>query len=889
MYGTGSPLANSFRFFAKRLPTILAPRQRETMPITYNGIGTRYHGKSNLEIRPGACRSCGREGQLQSYDTRLWFVILFIPIIPLGRKRILDYCPTCRRHYVSDLNKWETARQLEVSGAMDKYRSNPTPENAIAAHQQMLGFHQVAEATELQKSMLAQFPDNAKVQVYLASALDHLGRRDQAAKLYERALELRSDLPEARMGIARGYIREGRLDDARKMLGFLEKSGSAQLYSLEPLETLARAYQGSERHQEALDLFEKIMAELPKVAEHPVFRKAVKKSEKALQRDRTILPKQKFSFKRIFQSGGRSGRPIATGRSLIAVGVIIALVILGFAVSNEYIRHHRTLYLVNGYDVPATVQIKGINEARNFTGLRDLQVPEGHFHAVITGPVQQELDFDVQDTYFNRWGGDPLWVINVGGGALLIKTEATYKVNPDPPSLSFFTGQTFQQFDTVTHPFKTLPRSVEVSDGGSRTLVELNIFHGEASGIAAYYRRNGNPGEALTFSESWLRAHPNDETLLDSYEETAAEQKQTQRMEAFLRSGLSNRPVQISWHRAYQNLHDHGSDYPALLASYDQMLGADPTNSALLYLRGRLETDRDRAHDFFQRSADGDPRNPFPLFALGFGRTAAGDWSGAKSLFERATELDSRNASFASELFTTRLALGEGSALEAEALTKLTHEPASTRAELNLLDALTAQGKTNEAILASAKFISLCQSEFGAAGDDTIHAIQYHVYYALGDFNKLNAIAAKERSAEGQTVSAIALIEQGRVDDAVKILPKIGNGGEKAMFSYAIAAAYIRSGNPDAASQWRQRGIEALRLGNQDWAQAADLLKRGTAPTRAEMESLDLAPELKAIMLAELCQEFPQARAELAGFARSLNTNRGFPYHLVRSIISEVQ
>src|SRR5579864_9069029 len=156
------------------------------MPTTYNGIGTHYYGKRNAQKRPGTCRSCGRTVQLESYDTRLWFVIFFIPVIPLGRKHIIDACPACRRHYVSDLQKWETARQLEVSGTMDKYRSNPTPENAVAAHQQMLSFHQVPEATEFEKTMLAQFPDNAKVRAYLGSAQEHIGRLDQAIASYKR-------------------------------------------------------------------------------------------------------------------------------------------------------------------------------------------------------------------------------------------------------------------------------------------------------------------------------------------------------------------------------------------------------------------------------------------------------------------------------------------------------------------------------------------------------------------------------------------------------------------------------------------------------------------------------------------------------------------------------
>src|SRR5258706_3000734 len=95
------------------------------MPTTYNGVGTHYYGKKNLQTRPGPCPHCGRAGQLTSYDTRLWFVVFFIPVIPLARKRIIDHCRVCTRHYATDLDKWETARQLEVSGALEQYRTNP--------------------------------------------------------------------------------------------------------------------------------------------------------------------------------------------------------------------------------------------------------------------------------------------------------------------------------------------------------------------------------------------------------------------------------------------------------------------------------------------------------------------------------------------------------------------------------------------------------------------------------------------------------------------------------------------------------------------------------------------------------------------------------------------
>ena len=68
------------------------------MPTTINGIGTTYYGKKNLKTYEGQCEFCHRVVDVQEYETRHWFVVLLIPVIPLGRKQILDFCTACQRH-----------------------------------------------------------------------------------------------------------------------------------------------------------------------------------------------------------------------------------------------------------------------------------------------------------------------------------------------------------------------------------------------------------------------------------------------------------------------------------------------------------------------------------------------------------------------------------------------------------------------------------------------------------------------------------------------------------------------------------------------------------------------------------------------------------------------
>jgi tetratricopeptide (TPR) repeat protein len=855
------------------------------MPTTYNGIGTHYYGKANLQTRAGTCRSCGRNVQLQSYDTRLWFVIVFIPIIPLGRKHIIDSCPVCRRHYVSDLEKWETARQLETSGAMDKFRSDPTPENAIAAHQQLLGFNQVNEAAELQKTMLAKFPDNAKIFAYLASAQEHLGRRDEADTLYQRALELRPDMPEARVGVARGYMRAGRLDDARKMLDFLEKPGAAQLYSLEPLETLARAFQRANRHDEALDLFEKLLAELPKLAEHAGFRKAVKLSEK--EPGRSILPKQKFSLKRMFQSSGGKGSPVLQARTLLVFGILFALVALAFAASNEFIRHHRHIYVLNGYDKPATVDISGHGALQIAKGMQTITLPEGHYHASISGPVKQEVDFEVREDYFSRWSSDSVWILNVGGGAMLEENVVVYSHNPVPGTSSIHTGKTFEHLTGVTHPFKTLPKSVEVPEGGSKTLTEIELFTGDASDVFDYYETKRSLGEAMTFAETWLRAHPEDNLTLRTYAETAQQQKQGKRLDAFLRAGLTNRPVQIEFHRLYQGLHDRAAGHDALVGEYNGLLQAEPTNSALLYLRGRLETDRGAANGYFNRAVEQDPMNPYPVFALAYDRAAAGDWNGAKKLMVRTTELDPHDLGFKHVLFLARLMTGEAPAIEQESRKNLLARGwPDYVAEIQLLDALAEQNKRDEVVAACNEFVNLFRARNGGEAAAVVNVVQYHASYVAGDFDKLKSEAQNDSSPAGRTAQVVALIEQGHPDEAAALLSTDDDDDDKATIAFALSLVYRQQGNKAAAASWRSRGIEALDRGSMDSVVAANLLKRNIPPTLAEAQSIIVQPQLKAVMFAMLSQEYPQSRAELAGVARNANAEHAFPYQLVRRVAS---
>src|SRR5262245_53583790 len=160
------------------------------MPTTVNGIGTHYYGRKNAQNRSGICRACGAAATLQSYDTRLWFVILYIPVIPLGRKRIIDQCSICRRHWVLPKHQSETQKQVSVSSAMEQYRAEPSAEAGLALHAQFLVFQMLEEADKFRQGILPMYTDSPLLLAGLAEQMEHMSRFTEATPLFEQALAL---------------------------------------------------------------------------------------------------------------------------------------------------------------------------------------------------------------------------------------------------------------------------------------------------------------------------------------------------------------------------------------------------------------------------------------------------------------------------------------------------------------------------------------------------------------------------------------------------------------------------------------------------------------------------------------------------------------------------
>ena len=857
------------------------------MPTTYNGVGTHYYGKRNIETRAAACHSCGRQGNLTSYDTRLWFVVVFIPLIPLGRKRILDECPVCRRHYALDADKWETQKQLGISGAMDTYEANPTPEAAMELHQTMLNFHQGAQAAEFRRGMVEKFGGNANVHAYLGEALSRIGNGAEGAPHFARALELRPDLPEARVGVARQHIGARRLDEARGLLDFLEKPGAEQLYSLEPLEILADSYRGAGQHAPALELYHRLLAGLPAIGQIPAFRKKVQLSEKAMRPATTMLPKRVRTW-RDFLGGG------ARWRGLGVVGLILLLIGAGFVIANEYIRRHRTLFVVNATDADTSVIVRGSGTERIVRlaqmrpdhpgakpSIAEIELPEGRYRVLVGGAQVEEFDLEMRTDYWGRWGGDPLWLVNVRGAALLFSERVMYSRDASPPTFELHYGKSSTAFSEITHAFKALPESMRLKSGEQRVLSHLDFYLGDPGGALAGLALRHRDAEALDLAEWLVRRHPADETMLQNYVSLAMQARQAPRADRLLRTGLAARPVNIAWHRMYQNLHMNRADEAALAAEYDGLLAAEPENSALLYLRGRVGPNGDA---LFERAHKADPQNHYASFALGYDRLAMADPATARPLLASAAAGMPDSAPFADLLWQCRLALGETADLETEARAQLAREPLSVRASAHLIDALSAQGKNAEAAKIAATYARAAAKLAPEEREPLVAIVRRQALYATGDFAALEKDAAPDRTPAGRRALLQALIEQGRAADAVKLQPLATATADDALHCLVVSLAARQAGDAATADAWLERGTQFFAGSTKAEQNFARLLSDTAPPDIAALTAIKTDTMGKAIVLATLAARHPAQRAELHALVRRLPLARSYPYHFLQRL-----
>lgn len=248
------------------------------MPTTINGIGTHYYGKRNHVRFMGQCHSCKRVGQLESYETREFFVIIFIPIIPLTKYQILDSCPICRRHRRLKLEEWNAQRTQLVAAA--KASADAAPDNWDAQEgyaATLWNLCLIQEAIAAWQSLIAREPRRGSLHLGLARTLNSAGRHDEALAAYQQLATLDPSHDVGLVEYSNLLALRRRKDEALDVLKRHEPQNADSIHFLAALGDRAFGFKDFET---ASRVYARLVQLAPQFSENKRFMKTLKKAHK---------------------------------------------------------------------------------------------------------------------------------------------------------------------------------------------------------------------------------------------------------------------------------------------------------------------------------------------------------------------------------------------------------------------------------------------------------------------------------------------------------------------------------------------------------------------------------------------------------------------------------
>lgn len=820
--------------------------------MSYPPIGKAYLRRRDIEFRTGYCKFCGTRQELISFNTDLWYLIVFVPAIPLGRKRVFEFCPSCCYHFSCDWKTWEMGRHLEVSGALYEYQRNPNADTAIQLHLKYLNFYRIDEATKFETKMDDDFSRSARIQAYLGDIKMEQGKEDPALNHYRRALALRPDLPEAKIALAYEAIRNDQLGEARIHLKFLTQPGASQLYPMEPLNALANAFIRAKRLPEAIEIFSILLDAFPEAAQNSKLRSQITKLEKEAGKKVTILPRRKF-----FNRGKDISRDNSRARRIYLWVFAIVLFIALVLTLDKAARAHRTVYLYNGLSQPVTLQAGGMEFTVN-KGVQTIELPEGPQHFVIGG--ERKLDGEIAaQRIFRGIFGRPAWLLDVGNNTLFSHETRRYSHEQKTEVNELVWGGGLRPIPTSDLLFEPFPAA-----SNEKQLTRFGVYSGTSIQAATLLINNKLEKEAIYLIEDRLGSSPVDLELFRFYcTRYANSPEYSERVRKFLQDGLSRRPLEFGWHQYYQDMLLRAGERANLVQTYDNLLQADPDNAALLYLRSRVADLPEEMTEYLRRAVQNDEKNTSALYALGYQELLKAQFAEATPRFRKLTELDPASPAYF-EMYILSLR-AEKRFPEAEELARkrANERPAESAA---LLDVLLETGRTPEAEEIVSK--------------TAVPGLRQRFLYQARRFEELE----KTTSADTPDYYLAVLTQLNKLDEAEEFV-KAKTPGDA--FRYlALSLAHTLSGNSKSADRTRAQAIEILaRDPDPDMKRAAELLDPKDSPAPAALHQISVSIRNKALLAAWLAVKYPKV-PELGQISQSLNIDRTPPHALIEKALT---
>lgn len=619
------------------------------MPYTVNGFGTSYFGQSNIHRIRSQCEFCNRIGVLESYDTTLFITALFIPLIPIGKKRILDKCPTCTKHRALSLADWNQAKQDKKAELLENLQNNPNDKDSLVkALNVSIGYQDKALFHLFRETLINESTDFAEVQAALGDAHSFFGEPIQAIEAYQRSLALK-DTPLVHENLGFMLLNQGKPDEAAPHLVHLLAEWTPDKLWL--LQRLVVGYQADGSHTEALSLLDKVEKRYPetlKLREWVNLRKVSAKNEGSQKKigDPNLVP--------MGNSSNRDAKPGSSRNALIGFAAVVLAFVLWHVATALYVGNNRKVHLVGALSKPYQVSLNGATVLLPPYQVVEVNLPEGEIQVepgkdatgIQPGTVKLETSF-----WFRPYTV-PVVVINPDKLAIFYVDTATYSENPggaEPPPV-YYCNELSHEFESIDYPFQPFPATLRLKRSEIKTRKAVGVVAKPTDQERLeLITQSASPVGLMEYLPRWLGSDPNNPLVLRLTASVLPREKAVE----LLKTRLREKPIVVEWHRAYQDVFLAKSDEASLRPEYQKLAVDTGRDPLALYLLGRISPP-DEGIALAQEAIKTGKPAPFSHYALGYHWLCEGKFQDAAKEMDQASSLfesGSQYALFAREAY----------------------------------------------------------------------------------------------------------------------------------------------------------------------------------------------------------------------------------------------
>ena len=861
------------------------------MPTVVNGIGTWYYGKRNLTTRHGVCDSCAKAGHLASYDTTLYIVVVFIPVIPLGTKRIIDSCPSCKQHRIMSLKEWERTKAESIGdGALALADDPDNPDLACKALAAAVSFTAKDEFLGLASSLSPAVTNNADVQSVLHVGMERFGMIAPARAAAEAAVQLDPSSHPRKHDLAIHLLQHHNVDEAAPLARAVINASPADAPGI--LFLLVEALQAEGRHAEARQELESAAA-----------RSLVDASSKDYKRYYKLSTKHESSGKKITSALIRPDAPKnASGKGsfwaprLIAASIAALVIIVYFATAFSR-GSSREVWLISGLSQDTRYLIDGGKPVvlRALTPVR-IKLAEGSHTITPVDPASPlgEQSFAMETNFFARPFTNATFVVNPDQLVVLLKEVHTYSNTPNTapsPADEYLAPALLHDLRGIDFPFTPPPQQLKLKRNESKTRTSLVALQDVSPlDIASITASQHGEQAAEDLVRRAITLEPQSEFWFIALDAILEPEAALQTLKPL----LAKRPPLVEAHRSYQN-HSKGPVLQsALLAEYAK-LHQETRTSTTAYLLGRVTHEWPAAAALYEQACRPDaPGKPLALAAraLAHHGVLTGDNQAALTWSVRAREINP-DMNGINELSVAALQ-GLGRYDEALASLMFSGDPQADALDTALarVTLLVQAGKADQA----REHINTFTSSRLGSDEGLAFArsrLQSTMHYAAGTIPEFVAAVGREgTSPDDDFMIAIATGEASAAASAVSTL--VGTSAPATAVSAGIAhlTVYLAAkvaGNVALATEQYAKALSEFRLAGPDAADFLPMLEGTAAPSADRFANANLHRANIALLSAALAFEYPDSRSVTLPLAKKLNVDPGFPRLTVKAAIDVLE